>query len=212
LLHQLVLFIYFKAITMSTVVNIHAKVSLADSVLMQDMNGESALLNLNTEYYFSQNRVATQMLNALTESDSIAIAHERLLDHYEVQPEALQQDLLNYVEQLLKAKLVTVHLSILPTHKITLSPHVLMQDMAGESALLNIQTGQYFSQNPIATTMLAVLTQSQSFSSACETLLSRYEVEPEALKRDVLNYAQQLLEAGLIELQAPPRPLAVLSP
>lgn len=81
-------------------------VILSPQVLMQTMAEESALLNLNTEQYFSQNETATQMFSVLTASESIEAAYTRLLDCYAVEPEQLQQDLLGFVEQLLEAELI----------------------------------------------------------------------------------------------------------
>jgi hypothetical protein len=75
---------------------------------MQDMLGESALLNLQTEIYFSQNATGTQMLTTLIESDSIAMAYTALLNRYQIDPERLQQELLDYIEQLLAAGLIEI--------------------------------------------------------------------------------------------------------
>lgn len=80
--------------------------TLSPTTLMQDMLGESALLNLGTEIYFSQNSIATQMLLALINSDSIAVAYEKLLNQFDVEAERLQSDLLTFIQQLLDAGLV----------------------------------------------------------------------------------------------------------
>lgn len=90
---------------------------------------------------------------------------------------------------------------ILPDHAVTLVPHILMQDVADETALLNLQTEKYFSQNAIATEMLSVLTESDSIAAAYTVLLERYEVTPERLQQDLLGFVEQLLKAELIELQ-----------
>ncbi len=87
---------------------LNQKVSLSTNVLTQDLAGESVLLNLQTEEYFSQNEVGTKMLLALTESDSIQTAYETLLKEYEVEPEKLKQDLLKFIEKLVKAGIVEI--------------------------------------------------------------------------------------------------------
>ncbi len=84
------------------------KVSLAKDVLSQDLIGESVLLDLNSEEYFGQNDVATRMLYVLNESDSVQAAYNTLLEEYDVEPEQLQQDLLNFVEKLVDYGLVEV--------------------------------------------------------------------------------------------------------
>jgi Coenzyme PQQ synthesis protein D (PqqD) len=87
---------------------LNQKVSLSTNVLTQDLAGESVLLNLQSEEYFSQNEVGTKMFFALTESDSIQTAYDALLKEYEVEPEKLRQDLLQFIEKLVKAGLVEV--------------------------------------------------------------------------------------------------------
>ena len=84
------------------------KVTLADEVLHQDLAGESVLLNLKSEAYFSLDDIGSQMLSALLESESIQTAYNRLLEDFEVEPEQLQKDLLAYVEKLVKDELVKV--------------------------------------------------------------------------------------------------------
>ena len=84
------------------------KVSLAKDVLIQDLVQESVLLSLESEEYFGQNEVGTRMLSVLTESESIQAAYDVLLEEYEVEPERLQQDLLNFVEKLVDYELVEV--------------------------------------------------------------------------------------------------------
>ncbi len=86
--------------------------------------------------------------------------------------------------------------------KIVLSPQVLIQDMSGESALLNMTTEVYFSQNTIATQMLSALTQAASIESAYKTLLEEYAVEPERLQADLMSLVTQWLEAGVVELHS----------
>lgn len=93
-------------------------------------------------------------------------------------------------------------LQISSQQKIVLSPRVLLQDMCGESAVLNLATEVYFSQNTIATQMMTALTQSDSIASGYETLLEEYAVEPERLQGDLIGLVTQWLEAGVVELRS----------
>jgi Coenzyme PQQ synthesis protein D (PqqD) len=93
---------------MTLQIALNQKVSLSTNVLTQDLAGESVLLNLQSEEYFSQNEVGTKMFSVLTESDSIQTAYDALLKEYEVEPEKLKQDLLKFVEKLVKAGLVEI--------------------------------------------------------------------------------------------------------
>ena len=93
---------------MTTQIALNQKVSLSANVLTQDLAGESVLLNLQSEEYFSQNEVGTKIFFVLTESDSIQTAYDTLLKEYDVEPEKLRQDLLKFIDKLVKAGLVEI--------------------------------------------------------------------------------------------------------
>lgn len=84
------------------------KVLLSQEVLMQNLGGEAVFLNCEREEYFSLDEVGANMLSALQSFPSIQAAYEHLLAEYEVEPEQLQQDLLNLIEQLAENGLVEV--------------------------------------------------------------------------------------------------------
>lgn len=84
------------------------KVFLAKDVLIQDLVGESVLLNLENEEYFGLDKVGTRMLTVLTESESTQVAYDNLLEEYEVETEQLQQDLLNFIEKLINYGLLEI--------------------------------------------------------------------------------------------------------
>lgn len=87
---------------------LNQKIILAEDVLIQDLAGESVLLNLNSEEYFGLDDVGTRMLSALGESESIQEACRLLTQEYEAQPEQIQQDLLELIDKLFKHDLVKV--------------------------------------------------------------------------------------------------------
>ncbi|MBP0014558.1 MAG: PqqD family protein [Roseofilum sp. SBFL] len=83
-------------------------ITLAPEVLVQELSGESVLLNLNSEEYFGLDEVGSRMLSLLTGSASIQEASDRLLEEYEVEPEKLHQDLIELIENMVDHDLVTV--------------------------------------------------------------------------------------------------------
>ena len=87
---------------------LNQKVSLAEDVLIQELSGESVLLNIDSEQYFGLDEVGSRMLSVLTESDSIQAANDILLQEYEVEPAQLEQDLLELIEKCVKHGLVKV--------------------------------------------------------------------------------------------------------
>ncbi|MBP0020295.1 MAG: PqqD family protein [Cyanobacteria bacterium SBLK] len=84
------------------------KVSLAENVLIQDLAGESVLLDLESEEYFGLDEIGTRMLTVANESESLQVAYEILLAEYEVDEIRLKQDLLEFVAQLVEYGLVRV--------------------------------------------------------------------------------------------------------
>jgi len=83
------------------------------------------------------------------------------------------------------------------TQKVSPAQEVLMQSLAGEAVLLNLQSEEYFGLDEIGTRMLEVLQESDSIQSAYYQLLEEYDVEPELLKTDLLDFVQQLVDRGL---------------
>jgi hypothetical protein len=69
------------------------RVRVSPDVLMSAMEGESVLLNLQSETYFGLDEVGTRMWNALTGAESIQAAFDVLAAEYEVEPNQLRHDL-----------------------------------------------------------------------------------------------------------------------
>ena len=76
------------------------RVTVADDVLISQLQEESVLLNLDSERYYGLDDVGTRFLSVLTTSDSIETAYERLRDEYDVDPQVLRTDLLALIENL----------------------------------------------------------------------------------------------------------------
>jgi Coenzyme PQQ synthesis protein D (PqqD) len=76
------------------------KVKVTDKILVSALEGESVLLNLESEKYFGLDEIGTRMLSLLNESNSVEAAYESLLQEYDVEKDVLRSDLLNLVEEL----------------------------------------------------------------------------------------------------------------
>ncbi len=76
------------------------RVSVPADVLFRELDGESVLLNLDSENYFGLDQVGTRMWAVLTTSDSVQAACETLLAEYDVAPDALYGDMAKLVEEL----------------------------------------------------------------------------------------------------------------
>lgn len=85
---------------------ITARVTIPDGVLVQELQGESVLLNVNTENYYGLDEVGTRIWAVLSEAPSIAAAVDVLLEEYEVQRAVLQDDVDELLTVLLDKKLI----------------------------------------------------------------------------------------------------------
>ena len=83
------------------------RAQIAPDVMIQEVGGESVLLDLKTERYLGLNEVGTRMWQALSESDSIQAAYERLQAEYDVTPQQLEEDLRDLLNRLLENALIT---------------------------------------------------------------------------------------------------------
>ena len=88
-------------------VSFSSRARIAPEVMIQEVGGESVLLDLKTERYLGLNEVGTRMWQALSESDSIQAAYETLQAEYDVTPQQLEEDLRDLIDRLLANALIT---------------------------------------------------------------------------------------------------------
>lgn len=84
--------------------------------------------------------------------------------------------------------------------RISARDDVLCRGLDGESVLLNLATEQYFGLDEVGTQMWSVLTSSRSVHEGFETLSREYDVDAEALRKDVRRFLDDLLSCGLIDV------------
>jgi hypothetical protein len=84
------------------------RVRVPDDILISHLQDESVILNLNSERYFGLDDVGTRMLSVLNNSDSIEAAYESLAAEYDVDRQALRNDLTALIENLLQQGLIHI--------------------------------------------------------------------------------------------------------
>ncbi len=82
--------------------------AIPDDVLISNLQDESVILNLQSERYFGLDSIGTRILTVLTTSESIETAYERLLQEYDVDGQALREDLTALVEDLVEKGLLDI--------------------------------------------------------------------------------------------------------
>ena len=81
---------------------------------------------------------------------------------------------------------------------------ILFQEVGGESVLLNLRTGLYFSLDEIGTRMWHAVVEEGSFRRALGILLEEYKVGKKRIEEDLLRLAEELVDHGLVELDVRP--------
>ena len=84
------------------------KIVVPEDILVQDVHGESVLLNLDNRYYYGLDKMGTQMWRTLSGSESIQKAYDDLLARYDVEADVLRRDLFKLVQKLLDYGLLKV--------------------------------------------------------------------------------------------------------
>jgi hypothetical protein len=84
------------------------RVVVPGHVLIRQLDGESVLLNLETERYFGLDATGSRMWELVTTSPTINSAYEKLQQEFEVQPEVLREHLIQLLGQLVDNGLLTV--------------------------------------------------------------------------------------------------------
>ena len=87
------------------------------------------------------------------------------------------------------------------THFIA-TPTAVACDLAGETVILDMASGQYFALDPIGTEIWHALQTPSSLASLCERLLREYDVARERCEIEVAALLQQLLDQGLVKAHA----------
>ena len=77
---------------------------------------------------------------------------------------------------------------------------VLINEIAGESVLLNLDGGRYFGLDDVGTDMWKALTTSRSIEQALAQLTELYDAEASVLKTDLESLVNRLAEHGLVKL------------
>ncbi len=85
------------------------------------------------------------------------------------------------------------------TARVKVPAHVLVQEIGGESVLLNLENERHFGLDETGTRMWTALVTEGSIQAAYERLLGEYDVDAEKLRADIQDLLEKLVEHGLVE-------------
>ncbi len=84
------------------------KVTISSEVLSQEVDGETVLLDLESENYFGLDEVATRIWQLLKDGDSLQTVFNTLLGEYDVDEKQLEKDLQEHLAHLVGAGLISL--------------------------------------------------------------------------------------------------------
>ena len=78
--------------------------------------------------------------------------------------------------------------------------HVAVGELPQETVLLNLDKGEYFTLNEVASRMLALAQEHSDLDVVFGALLAEFDVESERLRADLSIFMDQLASNGLVEV------------
>jgi Coenzyme PQQ synthesis protein D (PqqD) len=88
--------------------NIKTSVTFLDKILSVDIDSEMVLLDMKSEKYFGFDEVGASIWREMQKNNSLAGVYEVLLEEYNVEPEVLRRDLLDFAKQLEARGMITL--------------------------------------------------------------------------------------------------------
>ena len=87
------------------------------------------------------------------------------------------------------------------TARATVPKHVLIQEVAGQAAILDLESDQYFGLDDVATEVWRAVTNGGTVADGIESMAEIYEVERPRLQEDVVALVTKLRNLGLLEIR-----------
>ena len=103
--------------------------------------------------------------------------------------------------QVLSANTVASHCDSALLHQTVLrgNPDVQATNMDGETVLLDLSTGRYYTLNRLGSLIWELCTGTQTISDIHAVLCDRFDVTPERALDDLVTLVNQLTQEGLLQ-------------
>jgi hypothetical protein len=98
--------------------------------------------------------------------------------------------------------MIEPRLALSDDSRIVASAHQVSCDLAGEAAILNLQSGTYYGLDPIGARVWNLVQEPATFAEIRDALLDTYDVERPNLESDLRDLLNQLAEHGLVHISS----------
>ena len=75
---------------------------------------------------------------------------------------------------------------------------LIAQSLEGELVMLDMQSGNYFGLDPIASKIWDYLASPKDIKTLCQSLMQEYEVGEDECQADVCSFISDLLDKGMV--------------
>ena len=105
------------------------------------------------------------------------------------------------ISQVLSSHAAVTHLDPALLHQVVLrgNPDVQATTMDGETVLLDLSTGRYYTLNRIGSLIWELCTGTQTISDIHEVVCNRFDVVSERALADLVTLVNQLVQEGLLQ-------------
>jgi hypothetical protein len=87
---------------------------------------------------------------------------------------------------------------------VTATKDQVSSDLGGETVILNLSSGVYFGLDLVGTHIWNQIQEPRTVAELRDSILEKYDVEPERCERDLLALLEELKDDGLIEVRGEP--------
>jgi hypothetical protein len=84
------------------------------------------------------------------------------------------------------------------TDRVAVHPSVICRELAGETVLLNLQSGVYYGLDGVGTRAWQLLLQDKTLGDVCAIMVDEYGVAPDVLRDDISSLVRELYDKGLV--------------
>jgi hypothetical protein len=78
---------------------------------------------------------------------------------------------------------------------------IVASDIDDEKVMMSVEMGQYYGLDPVGSRVWELIGKPVKVSALIDALLLNYDVDRETCERDVLEFLEQLHEAGILQVE-----------
>ena len=89
---------------------------------------------------------------------------------------------------------------MLPENAFIMSEQVNWRDIKGETVVLNIESGVFYTLNEVGRTIWEMVVDGQTLEAITHQLSKKFEVSPDTTRADTEKFLQRLMDEGILRI------------